>query len=157
MSIEFEPGVGIARQTDGVWSTDALGLAVRVGLSKPSQEAAAELFPGFELFPWEERPEPGEVFADRPVFCWLRQSNVATTTGLSTRQILNLERKGFPSVGSRKSKRYPVPHLHVWLKAYRLRGGSEGRVSFLPFEVAEAVVAVALAEADLRSIEAELG
>ncbi len=128
---------GSVRTVDGEHRLDELGVAFRHGYIDPSElEAAAQLFPTFELLPGEERPEPGERLVDYPVFAWLTQREAAKLLSFSTRQVQNLEVRGLPSRGARKSKRYALPHLLIWFRAYKRRGGSEGKVRQLSWRVA---------------------
>ena len=144
---------GTVQMIDNVPHVCELGLCLRLGMSKPSREVAAEYFPLFELMPGEERPEPGEMLHDRAVFCWLTQHEAAKQVGLTTRQVANLETKGLPHIGHRKTKRYALPHLLIWYKFYC----HQKKLTAQPFEVAEARNHVFLANLELETVEDKHG
>ncbi|HSW29667.1 MAG TPA: hypothetical protein VLH75_09335 [Longimicrobiales bacterium] len=149
-TIRLDEGVGRVEVLDGIPHVCELGLALRLGLQERpvAQEIAAQHFPLFELAPGEERPRPGEMLGGWPVFCWISQHDAARMLGLTTRQVQNLETKGLPSNGRGKSKRYALPHLLVWHRAYVL----QRRPEVVPWAVAEALNDVAMAEDRLAAI-----
>lgn len=147
-------GVGKVRRVDGRPSVCRYGLALRTGLTRTDPETAATLYPAFQLLPGEERPEPGEVFGGVPVFAWVDQATAATLVGLTARQVANMHVRGLPNRGHRSTRRYPLPHLVVWFRAWRGRGGQAGRVRRLSFEVAMADEELELARMNLQALEA---
>lgn len=152
--VTLEPPAGRVKFVNGRAHVCEAGIAIRMGLARPEPETAAALYPLFELAEGEERPEPGEIVDDVPVFAWLDQAAAAKVIGLTTRQVANLEVKGLPSKGHRSTKRYPLPHALVWIRVYYRRGGAEGRVSRLPFRVAWADEEAWLAREALKIMEA---
>lgn len=154
---EVEDDVGRVQVVEGVGLVCAVGYVARSGLVDPQElPALVAFFPILDLLPGEERPEPGQGVYGHPVFAFVPPQEAAKIAGLTTRQLLDLERKGLPVVGARKEKRYPIPHLSLWLASYRRRGGPEGRVPRLPWRIVRADwesywarVRVELAEADL--------
>ena len=52
---------------------------------------------------------------------WLTPAVTAQELQVSTRTLQNLEEKGFPSRGFRKTKRYKWPDCWEWYRIYRLR------------------------------------
>jgi hypothetical protein len=148
--VKLAPGVGVVTVRDGTAHVCELGVCLRLGLGRPiDSDVAAQMFPAFELCPGEERPEPGAMLQGRPVFCWVSQHEAAKLLGLTTRQVQNLETKGLPCVGHRGTKRYALPHLHIWSMEYHARA----RPAALPYAVAEAELSVRLAEDELAEAE----
>ena len=130
------------------------GLIVRMGLgSVPAPEFAAELYPLLELCPGEERPKPGEMLEDWPVFAWMTQQDTAECLGITTRHLQNLETKGLPNVGRGATKRYALPHTIIWHRAY----AAQRRPKVLPWEVAEAQDTLNKAEDELRGAMEDWG
>lgn len=121
------PGVGRVERVDGEWSVCEAGLALRLGLQDgpPDPAEAAALYPLFQLLPDEEAPEPGEAVGAWPVFAWIPQSAVAELMQLTPRQVQNLHRKGLPNRGRGRTRRYPLPHVVLWFRAYRAMGEPE--------------------------------
>jgi hypothetical protein len=154
--VTFDDSIGRVRETNGRHGVCELGLAIRLGIADPTPEMAAAVYPLFELCPGEERADPGEVFETLPVFAWVPQDAAAVLVGLTTRQVQNLERKGLPNRGRRDTKRYPLPHLVMWMRAYYGRGGADGKVRRLPFRVALAWNRLQEAELDLKAAEGRL-
>ena len=91
------------------------------------------------------------VLADVPVTGWVDQEFIAAVAGVDVRTVRNWERRGMPSFGSGKSKRYPAPHAPCWAIGYHLRRRREGtRVEHLSMELA-------FAEAGLQGAEIAAG
>lgn len=152
---EFTDGLGEVAVVDGEQRVCLGGLIERLGLgARQSPEFAACVFPAFDLLPGEERPDPGEVVEDLPVFCWISQQDAAKAMLLTTRQVANLEIRGLPHKGFRDSKRYPLPHLHIWAEAYRRRVDRNETVRKLPFSLALAEHELRQAQDRLRDAEA---
>ncbi len=147
--ITLEEGVGRVRMVDGAAHVCELGVQLRLGLGRvPDRDSAAALFPLFDLCPGEERPAPGTMLADRPVFAWISQHDAAVLLRLTTRQVQNLETKGLPNFGRGKTKRYALPHLLIWFRAYN----AQGKPQALPFRVAEAYNLFVQAEDEYRAL-----
>lgn len=144
--VSLPAGVGTVTMQDGEPTTDDLGFAVRAGLADPSPEWAAQLFPLFELAQGEHRPEPGEVFEDLAVFCWVDSGYVAGALGVSVRTVRDWTARGVPHRSGSRSRQYPVPHVFVWEIEYALELRDLGRCEWLAF-------AVALARRRLREAE----
>lgn len=132
----LDDDVGRVTIVNGQPNVCELGLAFRLGLADLDAATAAGIYPGFELCPGEERPEPGAAVAGVAVFCWVTQEHAAQLMEMSPRHLQNLERKGLPHEGHRGSKRYPLPHLLVWSDDYKSQIARYGRCSELPFEEA---------------------
>lgn len=157
---DFGGGVTVTERTgkvevvNGVPHVCELGLALRLGIGGRPDPDAAEALQGFELLDGEERPDPGEVLHGWPVFCYVRQLRLAKLIGLSRRQVQNLEVRGLPSEGHRKTKRYPLPHALIWYRSYTRRGGRNGGAGHrLPFKVALADAELEEAEARVKEVE----
>lgn len=153
-ALQLGPEVGRVRRdpVTGAAFLDELGLSVRLAMPVyRSPELARILFPLIELVPGEERPDEGAVHLGLPVFAVYSQAELAKQLNLTTRQVQNLEVRGMPSIGTRKAKRYPIPHVHIWYRAWTERGASGRSVRRVPFEVALAEHELLLAESNVRA------
>lgn len=89
-------------------------------------------------------------FLGVPVVEWITKTEAATLLGVTTRWLQDLEARGLPSCGSRKAKRFPIPHLIAWTVASDIRRARHENVAQLPFAVAWAEYQLSVAEDDAR-------
>lgn len=67
-----------------------------------------------EMDIWEVGPDGRDV-------TWKSQAWLSSALGVSTRWIMQLEKKGLPVRGFRNDCEYPVPHCIVWYEEYQRR------------------------------------
>lgn len=72
---------------------------------------------------------------------WIGARVAAAELRLSTRQLLNLEEKGLPVRGERKTKRYPWPDVWAWYWYFRYLYRNQRQTEIPYLEPADAIAA----------------